>query len=145
MSSRAASSGGFCMPRKNAAATRYGTAVTAPRVMSAGTNRPVVSAAAMAGVRTRAFSSPRLSSRSPSWPPARTPASGAEPDHEQERARERLVDPVLLFRELEAERLQAGEEVVAADARRDQDDVRAHAQHVAGCAHEPHAPGRTRV
>ena len=56
---------------------------------------------------------------------------GAGADDEEQEARERLVDPILLRRELDPERLDAGEEVVAAGARDDQDDVRPDVQDVA--------------
>ena len=41
----------------------------------------------------------------------------SDADDEQQQVRERLVDPVLMRRELDPERLHAGEEVVAAGAR----------------------------
>src|SRR5437764_742810 len=60
-------------------------------------------------------------------------------DHEQQDVRERLPDAVLLLRELGAERLHAGEEVVAESARGDEIDVRADAQDVARGRDDVHA------
>ena len=63
-------------------------------------------------------------------PAGQHPEHRADADEQEEHVRERLIDPVLLLYELGAERLEAGEEVVAARAGGDQDEVRSHAQHV---------------
>src|SRR5439155_1734300 len=57
---------------------------------------------------------------------------GAAADDEQHERPERLVDPVLLRHELDAEGLDAGEEVVPERARQDEDDVRPDPEDVAG-------------
>src|SRR5437870_10967864 len=60
--------------------------------------------------------------------------NGAGTDDQEQEARERLVDPVLLGRELDPERLDAGEEVIAAGARGNQEDrksTRLNSSHVA--------------
>ena len=98
----------------------------------------VVATAAQAGVSIRAFRLPRLQQPVADRAAGEDAGERAGSDHEQEGARERLVDPVLLLRELQAEGLQAGEEVVAAGTREDQDDVRAHAEDVPGRVHEAH-------
>src|SRR5581483_12224251 len=66
------------------------------------------------------------------------PADRADADDEQEDVRERLADRVLLFHEFGAEGQEAPEEVVAARARGDEDDVRADGKHVARRSDDGH-------
>ena len=79
MSSRAASSGGFCADRQQAVTIRNGTATTAKRVSSAGmasTTVAVAAAALTAGRPVRCF---LLSSASPARPPVSTPTTAPMP------------------------------------------------------------------
>ena len=114
MSSRAASSGGFWAESANAASAQVGEGAE----RAAGEQRRHEQHG-RAGRSDDADEDAALQIAPAHERVAEEPAGehaehGADADEQQEQVRERLVDPVLLLRELGAERLDAGEEVVAA-------------------------------